>query len=121
MVLWKIFRLRTDHNEDKTLPILYQWLYAWAQKYHNIDIEYDNSTMRRKSEKSFAHWSIERYQDLIRMKEEALEYGRKIWADYVFVSFETLFSIFHVNQILMDVLCLVFRCRCIYYSAHDTF
>lgn len=85
------FRLRTDHNEDKTLLILYQWLAGWSGAYHNVDIEYENNT-RRESETSQTHWSTERYLDVIRMKEEALNYGRKIWADYVFVSVSSRYS-----------------------------
>lgn len=79
------FRLRTDHNEDKTLDILYVWLIKHSNKYHNVDFEYENNT-RRASETSQTHWTDERYLDVIRMKEEALNYGRKIWADYVLVS-----------------------------------
>lgn len=81
-----IFRLRTDHNEDQTIEVLYQWLYKWSKAYHHVDIEYDNTTQQRQSETSPTQWSDERYLDVIRMKEEALNYGRKIWADYIFVS-----------------------------------
>lgn len=79
-------RIRTDHNEDRTLDVLDQWLRTSANAYHYINIDYDNATERRESEMSKMHWSDERYMDVIRMKEEALNFGRKIWADYVFVS-----------------------------------
>lgn len=78
-------RLRSDHNSDKTIDVLYQWLYTSARAYHNVDIEYDNTTQQRESETSQTHWSNERYLEVIRMKEEALNYGRKIWADYILV------------------------------------
>lgn len=80
------FRLRSDHNEDQTIEVLYQWLYKWSDAYHHVNIEYDNTTKRRETETSQTHWPNERYLDLIRMKEEALNYGRRIWADYIFVS-----------------------------------
>lgn len=83
------FRMRSDHNEDETIEVLNQWLYTWSNAYHHVDIEYDNTTKRRESETSQTHWSNERYLDVIRMKEEALHYGRKIWADYIFVSVKT--------------------------------
>lgn len=79
------FRLRTDHNEDNTIEVLYQWLSKWSDSYHKVDIEYESTKKRRDSETSQTHWSNERYLDIIRMKEEALNYGRKIWADYIFV------------------------------------
>ncbi|XP_055314673.1 glycosyltransferase 25 family member [Sitodiplosis mosellana] len=80
ITLW----IRSDHNEDETMEVLNQWLYKWSNAYHHVDIEYDNTTKLRDSEISQTHWSNERYLDVIRMKEEALNYGRKIWADYVF-------------------------------------
>lgn len=84
--MYLYFRLRSDHNEDKTLDVLYQFLSTSASSYHHVDVEYDNNTLRRESETSKTHWSNERYLDVIQMKEEALNYGLKIWADYIFVS-----------------------------------
>lgn len=78
--------------------MLHQWIFNWSHEYHHVNIEYDNTTKRRESEASQIHWSDERYLDVIRMKEEALNYGRKIWADYVFVS-EFSINCFEKNQI----------------------
>lgn len=86
MNLFNLFRIRTDHNEDNTREVLYQWLYTFSNQYHHVDFEYNDTAKRRPSEDSQTHWSEERYLDVIQMKEEALNYGRKIWADYVFVS-----------------------------------
>lgn len=88
------FRIRSDHNEDNTIEVLNQWLYKWSDEYHHVEVEYDNTTVRRESETSQTHWSDERYLDVIRMKEEALHYGRKIWADYVFVCFHQFYYYF---------------------------
>lgn len=87
MLIIKHFcRFRSDRNEDKTLEVLYQWLAKSADLYHHVNIEYDNSTKRHKSESSQFHWSTERYLHVIELKEEALNYARNIWADYIFVN-----------------------------------
>lgn len=86
MIVELHYRFRSDHNEDKTIDVLNEWLQKWSNEYHHVNVEYDNTTKRRDSETSQTHWSDERYLDVIRMKEEALNYGRKIWADYVLVS-----------------------------------
>lgn len=80
-------RFRSDHNEDNTIEILHTWLYKNSQSYHHIDVEYKDDEGRRPSEISPTHWPDERHVDVIAMKEEALQYARKIWADYVFVRF----------------------------------
>ncbi|XP_031622692.1 glycosyltransferase 25 family member [Contarinia nasturtii] len=76
--------LRSDHNEDETIEVLNAWLHKWSSEYHHVNVQYDNTTKRRDLETSQTHWPDERYLDVIRMKEEALNYGRKMWADYVF-------------------------------------
>lgn len=54
--------------------------------YHNIDIEIEHDEVKRPNETSASHWPDERHIDVIRLKEEALEYARRMWVDYVFVS-----------------------------------
>lgn len=44
-------------------------------------------TRRRANESSIFHWPEERFRAMMDMKEEALQYGRHIWADYVLVSY----------------------------------
>lgn len=78
-------RIRSDHNEDNTLDVLINWLASSANDYHNVNVEYDKEKKRRRSETSPTHWPTERHMDLIRLKEEGLEYARASWADYVFV------------------------------------
>lgn len=77
--------MRSDHNEDNSIEILHSWLSSFSYKYHSVNVEYDKQSKRRSSELSPTHWSSERHEDVIRLKEEAIEYARSIWADYVFV------------------------------------
>lgn len=76
----------TDHNEDNSREILETWLAKVRSSYHSIRYQFDESGEKmRKSETNFTHWSNERFEDIIRMKEEALDYARRSWADYVLV------------------------------------
>lgn len=92
--MFHFIRVRSDHNEDDTLNIIHNWFGSIDKsEYHEITFEYDAQEERRPSELSPFHWTPERHNDLIRLKEESLDYARHIWADYVFVSshFITLF------------------------------
>jgi collagen beta-1,O-galactosyltransferase len=82
IALWLV----TDHNEDNSREILEEWLRNVRDAYHSIHYQYDDGEKLRKSESNLTHWPDERFRDIIRMKEEALEYARHIWVDYVFVS-----------------------------------
>lgn len=68
------------------MNILQYFLYKTSPYYHHVNIEYVNETTRRDTEYSKTHWPVERYEHVIRMKQQALNYGREIWADYIFVS-----------------------------------
>lgn len=73
-----------------------------------MNIEYDNVTSRRATEQSTSHWPIERYDHVIRLKEQALNYAREIWADYIFVNFLDILIIYFLislKKILFDLMC----------------
>lgn len=76
----------TDHNIDNSIEILNLWLEKVQKHYHKIHYQYDNSKKLRKSERNHTHWPDERFRDIIKMKENALDYARGLWADFVFVS-----------------------------------
>ncbi|KAL7025625.1 hypothetical protein ACKWTF_013567 [Chironomus riparius] len=74
----------TDHNIDNSREILEVWLTKVQSLYHSIHYQYDESKKLRKGETNVTHWPDERFKDLIKLKENALEYARQSWADYVF-------------------------------------
>lgn len=82
IALWLV----TDHNEDNTREILEIWLSRTRSLYHSVHYQYDESEKMRKGESNLTHWPEERFLDVIRMKEEALDNARKSWADFAFVS-----------------------------------
>lgn len=77
--------LKTDHNEDNSQEILEIWLQRARNLYHSVHYQFDDSEKIRKGETNLTHWPEERFLELIRMKEDALDFGRRSWADYVFV------------------------------------
>lgn len=78
--------LVTDHNEDNSQEILEVWLERARTLYHSVHYQFDDSEKIRKGETNLTHWPEERFLELIRMKEDALDFGRRSWADYIFVS-----------------------------------
>lgn len=84
--LWLV----TDHNEDQSQEILEIWLRRARASYHSVHYQFDDSEKTRKGETNLTHWPEERFLELIRMKEAALDFGRRSWADYIFVSINFL-------------------------------
>ncbi|XP_062562342.1 glycosyltransferase 25 family member [Armigeres subalbatus] len=75
--------IRSDHNEDRSLDITRAWLKRTTKLYHSVDFGYRSDAENRPDEKSRTHWSEERFADVIRLKQEALDKGHKMWADFV--------------------------------------
>ncbi|XP_012279221.1 glycosyltransferase 25 family member [Orussus abietinus] len=77
--------IRSDNNVDATAEILRIWLDEKGRNYHSVDVEIDNESNGIQGEKGIADWPLERFNHVINLREEALNYGRRIWADYVFM------------------------------------
>ena len=75
--------LRSDHNEDDTLDILLAWLDKHSEHYHSKHMWIDKEPKRHEDQESPVHWTPQRFQQMMAMKEEALETARHIWADWV--------------------------------------
>lgn len=77
--------IRSDHNKDDTARILTEWTEFYKDIYHNIDIEIDTNTQEYEDAEGPLHWSEERFDRVISLREEALQTARKVWADYLFM------------------------------------
>ncbi|XP_053684624.1 glycosyltransferase 25 family member [Sabethes cyaneus] len=75
--------IRSDHNEDRSVEITKAWLKRTSKLYHNVDFGYRSDAKKRSDESSSTHWSEQRFADVIRLKQEALEKARFMWADYI--------------------------------------
>ncbi|XP_039286759.1 glycosyltransferase 25 family member isoform X2 [Nilaparvata lugens] len=78
--------IRSDHNEDKSIEILQEWLAEWAAHYHGVDAEFSSSPPYRLPEENGpAHWPLSRYSHIISLREKALNAARNMWADFVWL------------------------------------
>lgn len=83
-------------------------------QYHSINTEFiDNDSYP--DETGPNDWSKQRFENVIGMREAALEHARNIWADYLFVShlFSALISLFHLSFFFF-----VYRRLIAMYSSH---
>lgn len=108
--LWMV----TDHNEDNSQEILEVWLKRARSLYHSVHYQYDDSEKIRKGETNLTHWPEERFLELIRMKEEALEVARQSWAERVMVSSSDECNDMQYFHFLRLPYVTVFGCRCFF-------
>jgi len=89
-----LYRVHSDHNEDRTLEILKLWLSSVEGQYHSINAELLSSPPERlPEEKGPAHWPSSRFTHIIGLREEALVAARQMWADYIWVSVHLAFQV----------------------------
>lgn len=76
--------IRSDHNSDKTIAIIEEWLKHNEHKYHSCNVKLDkNSPKYYPGDFKATEWSDQRFNNIIEMKEEALSFARQMWADYI--------------------------------------
>ncbi|GLG96306.1 Glycosyltransferase 25 family member [Gryllus bimaculatus] len=76
--------MRSDHNIDDTLTVLRRWLDVAERDYHSVNIKLTESPPENlPDETGPAHWSPERFTHIIHLRENALNYARGLWADFV--------------------------------------
>ncbi|KAI4488630.1 hypothetical protein M0802_011446 [Mischocyttarus mexicanus] len=77
--------IRSDNNIDNTSEILREWLAEESEKYHTVDTFIDDNSNGFEDEKSSTDWSVLRFTHVINLRQEALDYARKIWADFIWM------------------------------------
>lgn len=82
----KSFRIRSDHNSDKTLEILRKWINEVKDQYHMISTEFIEGDEAYPDENGPCHWTKERFNHVINLREASLNFARNIWADFYWVS-----------------------------------
>nr|CAH7758151.1 unnamed protein product [Callosobruchus chinensis] len=75
--------IRSDHNSDNSIQILKAWISSVKDKYHSINTEFIEDEKNYPDEIGPGHWTHQRFKQIIYLRESALEYGRKTWADYL--------------------------------------
>ncbi|XP_043527346.1 glycosyltransferase 25 family member isoform X1 [Frieseomelitta varia] len=75
----------SDNNIDNSIEILTLWLNNESSKYHGVEVNFDEASSGFKDENGIAHWSTQRFLHMINLREKALDAGRNIWADFVWM------------------------------------
>ena len=75
-------RIKSDQNQDGSLKILTKWIKSVEKSYHRI---FQDLTPDVPGGHLQTNWTEERFKHIINLKEEALNKGRDMWADYVWV------------------------------------
>ncbi|KAJ8969935.1 hypothetical protein NQ314_001516, partial [Rhamnusium bicolor] len=73
---------RSDHNSDQSIEILRLWISSIKDDYHSISTEFVEGEKEFPYEHGPAHWTTERFNYIISLRESALYYARHIWADF---------------------------------------
>ncbi|XP_023246412.1 glycosyltransferase 25 family member isoform X2 [Copidosoma floridanum] len=81
IALW----IQSDNNVDNTINVLKTWLREQGDHYFLINATLDDKTHGIEDEKGIADWSPVRFEHVIKLREEVLNYARKIWADFIFM------------------------------------
>ena len=78
-------RIKSDQNQDKSLEIMTKWISTVENSYHHIYHELADSPATSIDDKIPTNWTQERFKHIINLREEALNKGRELWADFVWV------------------------------------
>ncbi|KAM7387159.1 hypothetical protein PAMA_009667 [Pampus argenteus] len=99
MALW----VATDHNEDNTTQILRDWLVHVQSLYHYVEWRPKEEPRRYADEDGPKHWTDQRYEHVMKLRQVALESAREMWADYfLLVDSDNLLTHPDVLQKLME-------------------
>ncbi|XP_034046532.1 procollagen galactosyltransferase 1 isoform X1 [Thalassophryne amazonica] len=81
MALW----VATDHSEDNTTAMLRDWLIKVQSLYHYVEWRPKEEPRYYHDEEGPKHWTDERYEHVMKLRQVALESAREMWADYFLV------------------------------------
>ncbi|XP_028353599.1 inactive glycosyltransferase 25 family member 3 isoform X5 [Physeter macrocephalus] len=73
----------TDHNVDNTTEMLQEWLAAVGDDYAAVVWRPEGEPRSYPDEEGPKHWTKERHQFLMELKQEALTFARDWGADYI--------------------------------------
>ncbi|XP_021049729.1 inactive glycosyltransferase 25 family member 3 isoform X1 [Mus pahari] len=73
----------TDHNMDNTTGMLQEWLAAVGRDYATVVWKPEEEARSYPDEQGPKHWTKERHQFLMELRQEALAFARDWGADYI--------------------------------------
>lgn len=80
-----MYRIATDNNVDNTSGILNEWASNVRDVYSAVTVE-ESADPEYSPDGGLYEWTDERYIHIIALRQKALDYARRTWADNVFVS-----------------------------------
>ncbi|XP_064147439.1 inactive glycosyltransferase 25 family member 3 isoform X2 [Loxodonta africana] len=93
----------TDHNIDNTKEMLQEWLAAVGNDYAAVVWRPEGEPRSYPDEEGPKHWTKERYQFLMELKQEALTFARDWGADYIlFADTDNILTNNQTLQLLME-------------------
>ncbi|OCT57947.1 procollagen galactosyltransferase 1 isoform X1 [Xenopus laevis] len=92
----------TDHNEDETLDVLQDWVEAVHPLYHSLQWKADVAPRWYPQETGPKDWPKERYEHVMKLRQEALTYAREKQAHYImYVDADNVLTNEHTLRLLM--------------------
>ncbi|KAG8448003.1 hypothetical protein GDO86_015197 [Hymenochirus boettgeri] len=92
----------TDHNEDKTLEVLQDWLEAVRPLYHSVVLKVQVSPRWYPEETGPKHWPKERYEHVMKLRQEAVNFAMEKNFDYIlYVDADNILTNVQTLQLLM--------------------
>ncbi|XP_040180703.1 inactive glycosyltransferase 25 family member 3 [Rana temporaria] len=73
----------SDHNEDATIDVLQTWVEAVRPFYHSVVWTAQRMPRWYAQETTPKHWPAERYEHVMKLRQEALNYARESKADFI--------------------------------------
>ncbi|CAH2034908.1 unnamed protein product, partial [Iphiclides podalirius] len=76
----------SDYNEDNSVNVIKDWKQKYGSAYKAIYVITNVTSGRlHEDEKSSANWSLIHFKHVINLREKAITFARKIWADFIFI------------------------------------
>lgn len=96
--------IRSDHNKDRTVSILEEWVAQNRHHYHSCDVKLDWSSPKYfPGETRGTEWGDDRFTHLMQLKEEAMDKARHMWADFIwFLDMDVFLTKAQVVQLMLN-------------------
>ncbi|XP_057289831.1 procollagen galactosyltransferase 1-A-like [Hydractinia symbiolongicarpus] len=77
--------IQTDHNEDGTFNVLSAWTQNVKHLYHRIILKHEEQPHVYEDARGPNQWTMSRYVNLLKLRQNVLDEARNQWADYLLV------------------------------------
>ncbi|XP_068617577.1 glycosyltransferase 25 family member [Battus philenor] len=76
----------SDYNQDNSIDLIKYWVGQYGSEYNAVYVTTnDTNGPLHVDEKKSTNWSPHHFRHVIYLREEALRFARRMWADYIFM------------------------------------